>query len=214
MLIFVVLPSDGRSFSLFPWHDGQQKTCIDYPLYKKLDPFCFLSYFFLATFVLVFGSVWYPFCSFSSFLNKPSCTFFLTFFAYKEKMLMKQLCGQWIVDCFSFSSCRMEVEPMVITVDDPNIDVQTPDDDLESDAYDQLYQSNDFIRWRKNAPYHYDMLFYELFECPSPTVQWLDYHAVKGDPKCDYYRLITGTQGGRSPTDSRNVLTGEFNARS
>ncbi|CAF1528030.1 unnamed protein product, partial [Adineta steineri] len=25
--------------------------------------------------------------------------------------------------------------------------------------------------------------------------------------KCDYYRLLIGTQGGRTPTDSRNELT-------
>jgi hypothetical protein len=102
----------------------------------------------------------------------------------------------------------MDVEPIIIPVENDEIEIQQQEDDLESDEYYQIFQSNEFTRWRKNAPYLYNMLFYELLECPSPTVQWLDHHTVKGDPKCDYYRLIIGTQGGRTPTDSRNVLTG------
>jgi hypothetical protein len=104
----------------------------------------------------------------------------------------------------------MEVEPMIIPIEDDEIEIQQQqqEDDLESDDYYQVFQSNEFARWRKNAPYLYNMLFYELLECPSPTVQWLDQHTIKGDPKCDYYRLIIGTQGGRTPTDSRNELTG------
>ena len=104
----------------------------------------------------------------------------------------------------------MELEPVIIAIDDDNNQENQPPqpDDLENDEYYQLFQSNDFCRWRKNSLYLYNMLFYELLECPSPTIQWLDYHTVKGDPKCDYYRLIIGTQGGRTPTDSRNELTG------
>ncbi|CAF1266501.1 unnamed protein product [Adineta ricciae] len=93
----------------------------------------------------------------------------------------------------------MEIDSIIIQIDEPNIDIaqQPPqqEDDVESDEYDQVFQSTEFCRWRKNSPYLYNMLFYELLQCPSPTVQWLDYHTVKGDPKCDYYRLIIGTQG-------------------
>ncbi|CAF1138462.1 unnamed protein product [Adineta steineri] len=116
----------------------------------------------------------------------------------------------------------MEIEPIIIPIEETKIEVQPKqqpqqqqqqqdvDDDVESDDYDQIFQSAEFGRWRKNSPYLYNMLFYELLECPSPTVQWLDYHTVKGDPKCDYYRLLIGTQGGRTPTDSRfDELTGE-----
>lgn len=103
----------------------------------------------------------------------------------------------------------MEVEPMIVPMEENDIEIQQrEDEDFESDDYSQIFQSNEFTRWRKNTPYLYNMLFYELLDCPSPTVQWLDHHTVKGDPKCDYYRLIIGTQGGRTPTDSRNVLTG------
>ena len=102
----------------------------------------------------------------------------------------------------------MEIESMVVPIEEPDIDIQRQEDDIESDGYDQLFQSVEFCRWRKNSLYLYNMLFYELLECPSPTIQWLDHHTVKGDPKCDYYRLIIGTQGGRSPTDSRNELMG------
>jgi len=102
----------------------------------------------------------------------------------------------------------MELEPIIVPIDEDNIEILPQDDDVESDDYDQVFQSNEFCRWRKNTPYLYNMLFYELLHCPSPTVQWLDQHTVKGDPKCDYYRLIIGTQGGRTPTDSRNELTG------
>lgn len=102
----------------------------------------------------------------------------------------------------------MEVESMVVPNGENEIEIQQQDEDFENDDYSQVFQSNEFGRWRKNAPYLYNMLFYELLECPSPTVQWLDHHTVKGDPRCDYYRLIIGTQGGRTPTDSRNELTG------
>ena len=110
---------------------------------------------------------------------------------------------------FFLQNFIMEIEPIIIPIDEDNIEIQQQqEDDIESDGYDQVFQSNDFCRWRKNSPYLYNMLFYELLDCPSPTVQWLDHHTVKGDPKCDYYRLLIGTQGGRTPTDSRNVLTG------
>lgn len=107
-----------------------------------------------------------------------------------------------------FAEFMMDIEPVVVPIEDNDIEIQQQEDDVESDGYDQLFQSTEFCRWRKNAPYLYNMLFYELLECPSPTVQWLDHHTVKGDPKCDYYRLIIGTQGGRTPTDSRNELMG------
>jgi hypothetical protein len=115
---------------------------------------------------------------------------------------------------FSFSrsvlqNSFMEIEPVLVPIEEHNLDIPQQEADLESDGYDQLFQSTDFTRWRKNAPYLYNMLFYELLNCPSPTVQWLDQHTVKGDPKCDYYRLIIGTQGGRTPNDSRNELTGK-----
>ncbi|CAF2064914.1 unnamed protein product [Rotaria magnacalcarata] len=100
----------------------------------------------------------------------------------------------------------MELEPIIVPIEENDSEIQQLEDDIESDGYDQLFQSTEFCRWRKNAPYLYNMLFYELLECPSPTVQWLDQHTVKGDLKCDYYRLIIGTQGGRTPTDSRNEL--------
>lgn len=104
----------------------------------------------------------------------------------------------------------MEVEPVLVPMEEKTLEIlPQSDEDVESDGYDQLFQSTEFCRWRKNAPYLYNMLFYELLQCPSPTVQWLDQHTVKGDPKCDYYRLIIGTQGGRTPTDSRNELTGK-----
>lgn len=109
--------------------------------------------------------------------------------------------------CF-FAEFMMEIEPIIVPIEEHNIEIQQQEDDIESDGYDQLFQSLEFNRWRKNAPYLYNMLFYELLECPSPTVQWLDHHTIKGDPKCDYYRLIIGTQGGRSPTDSRNEIMG------
>ncbi|CAF2524374.1 unnamed protein product [Rotaria sp. Silwood2] len=98
----------------------------------------------------------------------------------------------------------MDIEPVIIPIEEHNIEIQQQEDDIESDGYDQAFQSSEFCRWRKNALYLYNMLFYELLECPSPTVQWLDQHTVKGDPKCDYYRLIIGTQGGRF-----DELTGE-----
>ena len=108
----------------------------------------------------------------------------------------------------------MEVDSGLIPVEENHVELQQQEEDVESDGYDQLFQSNEFRRWRKNAPYLYDMLFYELLPCPSPTVQWLDQHTTKGDPRCDYYRLIIGTQGGRSPTDSRNELTGKIQPNS
>jgi len=110
---------------------------------------------------------------------------------------------------FLFAEFIMDIEPVVVLpIEEVSIEVLQQEDDAESDDYYQVFQSTEFCRWRKNTPYLYNMLFYELLECPSPTIQWLDYHTVKGDPKCDYYRLLIGTQGGRTPTDSRNVLTG------
>jgi hypothetical protein len=104
----------------------------------------------------------------------------------------------------------MDSDPIIVTVEDEEEEQQQhqQQDDVESDGYDQVFQSMEFCRWRKNSPYLYNMLFYELLNCPSPTIQWLDQHTIKGDPKCHYYRAIIGTQGGRTPTDSRNELTG------
>ncbi|CAF0918055.1 unnamed protein product [Rotaria sp. Silwood1] len=100
----------------------------------------------------------------------------------------------------------MEVEPIIIPIEEHNIEIQQ-EDDIESDGYDQVFQSSEFCRWRKNSLYLYNMLFYELLECPSPTVQWLDQHTIKGDPKCDYYRLIIGTQ--EKESQGFDELTGE-----
>ena len=109
----------------------------------------------------------------------------------------------------SRSTVIMEMETVIVPIDEHNMELQQQqDEDVESDGYDQLFQSMEFMRWRKNVPYLYNMMYYELLQCPSPTVQWLDQHTVKGDPKCDYYRLVIGTQGGRTPTDTRNELTG------
>ncbi|CAF0769932.1 unnamed protein product [Didymodactylos carnosus] len=98
------------------------------------------------------------------------------------------------------SNCHKNIDDIssnvtqVVSATTNNIIVIEEDSAEAENEYDALFHSKRFTKWRKNCPYLYKLLFYELFDYPSATIQWLPYEQPKLDgSNSTIYRLLTGT---------------------